>query len=508
MAETVKITAPSLGGVTIEGIQNSPETVQFRGLRYALIEKRYDYPKRIDSYETDIDATKYGAIPPQPFRIPSPIIPKDQLQTEFPEQDEFACLNLNITRPVSVSSTSKPVPVMVWIFPGANTFGSAADKSYDPTALVARSASKELPIIFVNLNYRLSLLGYVYVNGRANHSMYDQTEALIWVKNHISDFGGDPSNITLVGESAGSLGTHYHSLNPKSEGLFRRIGLMSTVIESRTPFPLDDAKALAAKAKSLCGVETDAEFAEVSVEKLMDAVPIIGGMYGPVDDGGWLGDLSASSVPYIDRSPLAQVEAVMLGNTRFESIFYAPKIGLIPTAMRHQRLTEVPLIGVDLAERYNITAEPDHDSENLMNLVQMYDDISYGQPVDQTVTRLRGAGVKTYHYLFDEPNPYDPSFDAHHGVDVLYFFNSFKFDKKYDDFIDKYQTGWIRYAYGLPPWDFLGENTENVVMVDQDLHVRQDGEYELRRRTEAFAKLNEHRHKYDAYNITKRFLYV
>lgn len=445
-----------------------------------------------------------SAIPPQPARVASPVIPKDQLPTSSAPQDEFACLNLNITRPKTITGK---IPVIVWIFPGANTFGSASDKSYDPTTLVTRSANKNLPVLFVNVNYRLSLLGFVYVDGRANHSMYDQTAALAWVKAHIEDFGGDSTNMTLMGESAGSLMTHYHSLDPASKGLFKRIGLMSTVIESRTPFPLGDAKGLAAKAKELCGAASDEELKKVPVETLIDyAVPIIGGMYGPVNDGGWLGDLAADPTPYIDRLPLEGIEAVMMGNTRFESIFYKPKIALIPTATRYERLLEVPVVGKWLAEEYKIVPDSDKEEESLDNLVQMYDDISYGQPIDMTVRRFNESGrFKTFHYLFDEPNPYLASLDAHHGVDVLFLFNSFKFDKKFDSFVDKYQTGWIRFANGLEPW---GENVKQVVMLNQDIKPREEGEYEVRRRAEAFAKLNAYRHQYDAYNITKRFLYV
>ncbi|KAK9452123.1 Alpha/Beta hydrolase protein [Limtongia smithiae] len=510
MAKTIKISAPSLGGVTITGVETAPTTVQFRGLTYATIEKRYDYPTRVDAYTEDVDATKYGPSPPQPFRVMAAFLPRDQVPTEAPPpQDELACLNLNITRPTVLPADGSKIPVVVWIFPGANTFGSASDKSYEPSALVARSASKNLPILFVNINYRLSLLGFVYVDGRANHAVYDQLEAMRWVKAHIGDFGGDAENITLMGESAGSLGTHYHALNPLSKGLFRRIGMMSTVVESRTPFPIEDAKGLAAKAKRLTGTTTDEEFKAASVEDLMEAVGVIGGMYGPVDDGGYLGESILANGPYIDKLPIEEVEAVMLGNTFFESIVYEPRVALIPAATRLQRLLEVPIVGPVFASKYGITAED--SEENLKRLMQMYEDLSYGQPVDMTVKSLRAGGFKTYHYLFDQPNPYDPGYGAHHGVDVLYFFNSFKFDASYDVFVDKYQTGWIRFFYGLAPWDFMAEDgheVANVVFVDKDAHERAEGELEKRRRADVFAFLNQFRYEYDAYNITKRFLYV
>ncbi|KAK9316200.1 Alpha/Beta hydrolase protein [Lipomyces starkeyi] len=496
---TSKIVAPSLGGVTITGVNTSDKTTQFRGLKFGTIEKRYDYPARVDSYPENIDATQYGSIPPQPPQIVSPLIPASQLPPPRPKADEFECLNLNVMCPIIVE---KPLPVIVWIFPGGNYMGSASDKAYDPTAFVERSIDKGMPVIFVNINYRLSLYGFLYIDGRANHGMYDQLTALQWVKQHISDFGGDPDNITLMGESAGSLSTHYHSVNEKSKGLFRKIGMMSTVIEARTPRPLDEAQEIVEKAKKFCGVMTDEELRKVPIDKLMEAIPIIGGMYGPVDEGGFVGE-----GPFIDKLPHSEIESIVLGNCRFEAKFYSPKIQhLVPTKEFYSRLLEVPNVGTEFAEMYNI--KPTKDEKNFTNAVVMYDDISYGQPVHNAVNGLRKAGIKTYHYLFDEPNPFLADLDAHHGVDVLYFFNSYKFDKKYDSFIDMYQTGWIRFANGLSPWGYLDceRDIENVVMLDQSIHEREEGEYEKRRHVEAFERLNEYRGKFDSYHLIKRYL--
>ncbi|KAK9242846.1 Alpha/Beta hydrolase protein [Lipomyces tetrasporus] len=493
-----KIIAPSLGGVTITGVNTSSKTAQFRGLKFANIEKRYDYPTRVDSYSGDIDATEYGPIPPQPPQIASPVIRADQLPPPRPEADEFECLNLNVMRPITVG---KPLPVIIWIFPGGNFVGSASDKTYDPTAFVEKSIAKDMPVIFVNINYRLSLYGFLYMDARANHGLYDQLTALQWVKQHIADFGGDPNNITLIGESAGGLATHYHSVNESSKGIFRRIGIMSTVIESRTPRPLDEAQEIVLKAKQFCGVTTDEEFKAVPIGKLMEAVTRIGGMYGPVDDGGFVGE-----GPFIDKLPRPEIESILLGNCRFEAKTFGPRIQLVPTKELYTRLLEVPNVGGEFAKMYNIN--PTEEEENFTNTLVMYDDISYGQPMHNAVLGLRKAGNKTYHYLFDEPNPYVASLDAHHGVDVLYFFNSYKFDKKYDSFVDMYQTGWIRFANGLSPWGNLDNDRdiENVVMLDQSIHEREDGEYEKRRRVATFEKLNEHRGQFDSYDLTKRYL--
>ncbi|KAK9467521.1 Alpha/Beta hydrolase protein [Lipomyces arxii] len=497
---TITITAPSLGGVKITGKCTTGATTEFRGLKFASVEKRYEYPTPVDSYASDYDATEFGPIPPQPPQVFSPGIPEDQRPPPRPRMDEFECLNLCIMRPTVVEN---PIPVMIWIFPGGNMTGCASDKTYDPTVLVTRSSELGKPIMFVRLNYRLSLIGFVKIDGRANQGMYDQLEGIRWVKKHIADFGGDPENITVLGESAGSLATHYHGINEISKGLFKRLGMMSTFVEARTPRPLSEADEIVRKAKEVTGTTTDEEFKQVSVDALMKAVPIIGGMYGPVDDGDFLGN-----GPFIDKPLIDDVAEVMLGNCRFEAIFYAPKIkALVPLDQMHPRLAAVEKVGDMLVDYYGIT--PEGSQENFDKHIVLYDDISYGQPMHNTVNSLRERRQqKVYSYLFDEPNPYIPSLDAHHGVDVFYFFNAYKFDPKYDGFIEKYQTGWINFANGLPPWGFLAADHEvdKVVMLDQDIHEMAEGEYEQRRHVDTFNKLNEHRGQFDSYGLTRRYL--
>ncbi|KAK9453886.1 Alpha/Beta hydrolase protein [Dipodascopsis uninucleata] len=494
---TLTIEAKSLGGAEITGININPSITHFRGIKFAKIEKRYDYPTRVDELPAEVNATEYGPIPPQPARTPNEVIPKDQLPPPLPPMDEFECLNLNIMRPTTLEGK---VPVIVWIYPGANIFGSAADKSYDPTALVQRSILNNQPVIFVNFNYRMSLIGYLMIGGKANFGVFDQLSALEWVKYHIEDFGGDSNNITIIGESAGSLATHYHAVNERSKGLFRRVGMMSTFIEARTPLSYEDAIALAEKARKISGVKTEEEFKKLSVEQLIEAVPKIGGMYGPVDEDGYLGNVGTE--PYYNRLPIEDVEAVLLGNCRFETIFYAPAIKAItPTENLHGKIAAVPKVGETFADIYDIKPTPHPD--NFTNTLMLYDDLSYGQPMYNTVKQLKASGIKTYNYLFDEPNPYNPSMDAHHGVDVLYFFNSYKFDAKYDEFIKAYQSGWINFAYGLEPW---GKGVNSAIMIDQTVRPLKENEFEERRRVSFFETLNKYRGQYDAYNITKRFL--
>ncbi|KAI5639531.1 carboxylesterase family domain-containing protein [Phthorimaea operculella] len=132
------------------------------------------------------------------------------------------CLYLNVYTP-----EVKPItllPVMVWIHGGGYHWGSGNDDLYGPEFLVRQG------VILVTFNYRLGVLGFLSldtVDAPGNAGMKDQVAALRWVKTNIKNFGGDPENITIFGESAGAGSVSLHLLSPMSKGLFKRAIIQS-----------------------------------------------------------------------------------------------------------------------------------------------------------------------------------------------------------------------------------------------------------------------------------------
>lgn len=131
------------------------------------------------------------------------------------------CLSLNIWTP----STTGKAAVIVWIHGGALVAGSSRETLYDGAAMAGRD------VVVVSINYRLGVLGFLAhpalseespagVSG--NYGLLDQIEALRWVRNNISAFGGDPDNVTIAGESAGGLSVMYLMASPLARGLFSR----------------------------------------------------------------------------------------------------------------------------------------------------------------------------------------------------------------------------------------------------------------------------------------------
>ncbi|KAE9553470.1 hypothetical protein FO519_003299, partial [Halicephalobus sp. NKZ332] len=140
------------------------------------------------------------------------------------------CLTLNIMRPTKISNP-EGYPVMVFIHGGDFITGSSADYSYQ--AIVENLVSRA--VIFVSINYRLGPFGF-YSTGndfaQGNYGLWDQVQALKFVKEVIPSFGGNPDKITVFGESAGGASVSWLTLSPESEGLFSNAIMMSGSAQS------------------------------------------------------------------------------------------------------------------------------------------------------------------------------------------------------------------------------------------------------------------------------------
>ena len=116
------------------------------------------------------------------------------------------CLTINVGRPAKISK-SKKLPVLVWIYGGGFSTGSSAWPVYNVSWLVDASQKVGKPVILVTFNYRLNIFGMLAghelgAEGNVNLALQDQRLALHWVKENIEAFGGDPSRVTIFGESA------------------------------------------------------------------------------------------------------------------------------------------------------------------------------------------------------------------------------------------------------------------------------------------------------------------
>ncbi|XP_063054690.1 fatty acyl-CoA hydrolase precursor, medium chain-like [Engraulis encrasicolus] len=173
-------------------------------------------PQPAEAWEGVRDATKQPLMCIQ-LREASVNLSKSlDMHMEIPEVSED-CLYLNIYTPAKPAQEAK-LPVMVWIHGGGLAMGSAS--FYDGSVLAAYQN-----VVVVAIQYRLGMLGFFSTgdeNAPGNWGLLDQVAALQWVQENIQSFGGDPSSVTIFGESAGGVSVSLQYLSPLSAGLFHK----------------------------------------------------------------------------------------------------------------------------------------------------------------------------------------------------------------------------------------------------------------------------------------------
>ncbi|KAJ7119782.1 carotenoid ester lipase precursor [Mycena epipterygia] len=249
---------------TFTGKVGSARTQSFLGIPFAeppVGDLRFRLPVANPAYTGAHDATAFGlACPQQAVDLPDltglPAEVVDDVVNSifglvFPSSED--CLTINVVRPATATATSK-LPVVAWIFGGGFELGSPSmqvhllfrrliiehSNRYDGTTIVERSITLGEPVIYVSMNYRVSAFGFlaskeVRAAGVGNLGLQDQRQALRWIQKYISTFGGDPTKVTIWGESAGAISVSLQMLTNggNTEGLFRA-GFM----ESGSPIPV------------------------------------------------------------------------------------------------------------------------------------------------------------------------------------------------------------------------------------------------------------------------------
>ncbi|KAJ5638601.1 Carboxylesterase type B [Penicillium herquei] len=430
---------------TFKGIERNDKgsTVhQFLGIKYASIPARFEKAEPVDQFGGQVvDASKYGPRCPQMdvdvrhlLRIPEDFIIAPEAE------DEFECLNLEITCP-PISSSSEPLPVLVWIHGGSQivTFCSAASKICDPTKLVADSIQIGKPFIFVSINYRLNV--FSFGDGKEkNLALKDQRIGIDWVRKHIAAFGGDPQNITLAGESAGAVYAHAHLITgpPVKRGI---LASGSLYLSSPLPVQRGDGliKALEAKVQQI----SQASLRTAPVNVLLQALKECNVNTMWIQEEAELDDW--------EKKP-EQVDELMIGDTEYESVIWRNGVELLEGATITAAFNQNQQWGTKLQKMYQVTA--DRPTAAKLGALDIVNDARYTVPVEIVSRKLRAANKLVYNYVVDQPNPWQASSRAHHAVDLLFLFEGIDLDfNPAAKFVaQEMQQRWTSFVSGQAPW--------------------------------------------------------
>lgn len=479
----------------------------YKGIPYAQA-KRFEAATNPTKWDAVRSTTMYGPVAPL-------INPTTTIQDEsefvfdhdwgFPNED---CLSLNVWSP-NVSD-GKAKPVLFWIHGGGFTSGSSHElPSYD-----GENLAKTGDVVVVSINHRLNVLGFLDLSAygekyaqSANNSIMDMVKALEWVKNNISNFGGDPNNVTIFGQSGGGAKVTTLMAMPKAKGLFHKAinqsGSFRTAMLEK-----EDTQAIGKETLNILGLnantvdsiqnipfktlaEASTKALKVVAEKMKAAgKPVIGfGLnWGPSKDGNvlpyQLGTKEAlavsKNIPFMIGT--AKNEFAPFANMRFVGASEE-------TIMKHIKDTYK-----DKADDYIKAVKKaypnDTDPKDLIDVDTMFRPGAVMEANDKA--GLNSAPV--YMYLFTWQSPvFDGKYKALHCMELPFVFDNIDLanhmtggGKEAHKLANKMSKAWINFARtgnpnhdGLPEWPAYTSKNTATMHFDSTCEVKPQLDKEL-----------------------------
>ncbi|HEX8554122.1 MAG TPA: carboxylesterase family protein [Sphingomonas sp.] len=405
-ATTVAAPAGRIGGYTERGVG------VFRGIRYGQA-ARFQAPTAEPPGAT-IDASRPGAACPQPGN-------------RYPEQDED-CLRLNSWSAALDSRARKPV--LIYFHGGAYTTGSVTDLLNDGHALAAHG-----DVVVVTVNHRLNAFGYLYLArldsrfpDSGNAGQLDLVLALRWVRDNIAAFGGDPSRVTLFGQSGGGAKIATLMAMPAARGLFHRAVTMSGQ-QVTASGPLNAGRRTAAFLDRVGTRDIDAliRMPAARLVAALDTVdPVLGGTIymGPVLD---MNNLDRHPF-WPDAHPFGRSIPMMLGNTRDETRGFIARDGATMRGLGWDNLAArmAPELRIDVVPEWVVAAYRAHypawTPAEIFYAATTAARSWRGQVIEAEA-RARG-GVPAWVYQLDFGSRTDPQRGAFHTHDIPLMFGT------------------------------------------------------------------------------------
>ena len=415
------------------------------------------------------------------------------------------CLFLNLWVPGWPQKSR--LPVMVWVHGGSNRIGSGSEESYNGAALASHG------VIVVTINYRLGVMGFFSHpeltaesphHSSGNYGLLDQIAALKWVQQNIAEFGGDPANVTLFGESAGSIDATTLIASPLARNLFRR-----AIAESGPAFGLAPERTVAFMAPLGLAVGKEAGGTPGSELEVLRKLPaaqvaqIEAGLivsqfkgYDPnasvVD--GWV--LPQSPAKAFAAGAIQKVDLLVGLNAREFSAF---RIGAEAARKKSGQPEKKAGLGEQIAQFANATRPlyggwtditvAVYMGKILMHgtpaLDQATNDILAACPIGAEAALVTNAGQHAFVYRFERsvPGVGESALGSFHALELPYVFNAFQtrtwdwlpFTSADHKLSSVMQTYWTNFAKtgnpngpGLPDWAAWSTDQEPYMVFSND----------------------------------------
>jgi para-nitrobenzyl esterase len=464
----------------IEGFQKDG-LIKFYGVPFAqppVGELRWRAPRPVKPWK---DVKKAVAFSPIAYQISRLDVSTDADKKLIQSED---CLYVNIWTS-SIDADAK-MPVMAWIHGGGFLNGSGSLSDYDGSELAKRG------VVVVGLNYRLGPLGFLAheesateneVDACGNYGMMDQIAALEWVKSNISNFGGNPENVTIFGESAGAMSVGLLSGSPQASGLFQRAicesgGMLYFPREITRKQALSYTREfqLACKAhsfndmRSMMPEEIIRIAREVSVNDEMPRVA----RFTPIIDNRVIKDQDNT---LIERAKIP----LIIGSNKDEATWFMQMMPPITRANYKEILQRnFGEKAMQMLKSFSINS----DAEAKKAFIAVYTCNLFTLHVHELAAQLSQLNGEIFVYRFDRVAPKNQKndFGVGHGEEIPYVLGHVdvegyeKTDKMVSDITMKYWTQFVRTGnpstVGLPKWPKYVPGTNKFLVIDKEISVR------------------------------------
>jgi len=479
----VRIESGRVQGVIQDG---SPTLKIFRGIPFAappVGNLRWREPQPVKPWTGVRQATQFG-----PRCMQQPLFSDMMFRSPTLGED---CLYLNIWTPVGRAAAK--APVLLYIYGGGFMAGDSSEKRYDGASLAARG------IVVVTTNYRLGVFGFFshpelsaaspfLTSG--NYGLLDQVAALDWVRRNITAVGGDPAQITIGGESAGSLSVSALMVSPLSRQKFARaIGESGAMMQKWTPPALADIERKGAAFANSIGATSLAMLRALTADRLLAAQGAAKDIpFDAIIDGHFL---TESPTQTFVSGHAAHVP-LLVGSNSEEAAGSAVLGDGAAATVANYRAGLTRTLG-DKADALFALYPAKTDAEVLPAATALAGDDFLGLPTWKWFDLNRRSGAPTYYYLFTrvrpralaDPSGNPPSWGAVHSAEIEYALGNLGANPRYawtaddrtvSDTMSAYFANFIRTGNPnggrLPAWQKASLDPAKIQrqVIDLDTH--------------------------------------
>jgi para-nitrobenzyl esterase len=465
--DVVKVDGGQLAGTIAGGAR------VFKGIPFAappVGDLRWKAPQPIIGWEGTRPADKFG---PQCVQTPYPV---GSVYAMEPAPQSEDCLYLNVW---TTASAGDKRPVMVWLHGGAWTRGASNIATYDGVALAKRG------VVVVTANYRLGPLGFLAhpeltaespQHSSGNYAILDHVAALRWVQRNIAAFGGNPGNVTIFGESAGSWSVNVVQAAPIARGLFHRAIGESGGQFGRTQRLVEAEEGGLALAKAV-GADSLKALRQIPAEKLLSVATFrssinVDGWVLPDDVRAMFAQRKQSPVPILVGSNADEMTTLSSAST-------------FPKTMEDFRTrmeAQFPGLAKEFDAAYPVKTEADIAGA----MRSLNRDIIFSSEMRTWARMVTAAGERAYLYQFTHvpPGPDAAIRRAYHASEIQYVFGNlrnpaFAFTDADRALSDAMSSYWVNFATtgnpngkGLPNWAAYDAGNEPYVELGTPIQAR------------------------------------